>query len=238
MGIINRGNELLEPFYGCGVGANFSSPLQFLISWTNGESRRLTVLDLGCGEAKLLRLINRANLNVDYWGVDIASSPEVDRRTLVNEQVLVFDGVKLPFDQNSFDVIICDQVLEHVKLPEPLLAEMLRCLKEGGALFGSVSYLEPYHSLSIYNFTPYGLALKLEGAGFRDIGLWPGPDVVHFIVRLLFRRVPFLRQVVFSPIAWAVKSCELLGLLNSRTSWLYRLYFSGHIRFLCGKSRQ
>jgi ubiquinone/menaquinone biosynthesis C-methylase UbiE len=39
---------------------------------------------------------------------------------------VTFDGVNLPFGDDDFDLVYCKQVLEHVRHPEPLLAEVGR----------------------------------------------------------------------------------------------------------------
>lgn len=50
-------------------------------------------------------------------------------------------------------------------LPESLLADVTRVLRPGGAFVGSVSCLEPYHSFSYWNFTPYGWYVWLARRG-------------------------------------------------------------------------
>ena len=56
----------------------------------------------------------------------------------------------------AFELVYCKQVLEHVRRPEPLLAEVRRVLVPGGWFAGSTSQLELYHSLSMWNYTPFG----------------------------------------------------------------------------------
>ena len=96
---------------------------------------------------------------------DLPDSPEVRMRTRSDAEFHVFDGLNLPFEEASFDVVYCAQVLEHARHPESLLIDVARVLKPGGALAGSTSQLEPFHSRSTFNFTPHGLSLLLESAG-------------------------------------------------------------------------
>ena len=82
----------------------------------------------------------------------------------------------MPFADEAFELVYCKQVLEHVRHPEPLLAEVRRVLAPGGWFAGSTSQLEAYHSLSMWNFTPFGMAELLEQAGLRPVELRPGID--------------------------------------------------------------
>jgi len=82
----------------------------------------------------------------------------------------------MPFEDSSFELVYCKQALEHVRHPEPLLAEVRRVLVPGGWFAGSTSQLEPYHSLSLWNYTPVGMVRLLDQAGLRAIELRPGID--------------------------------------------------------------
>jgi SAM-dependent methyltransferase len=134
------------------------------------------VLDLGCGAGDSVDLFRSFNPNVRWVGADIAKSPEVAERTRTDAEFVTFDGVTLPFDDAGFDLIYCKQVLEHVRRPEPLLAEVARVLRPGGSFVGSTSHLEAFHSLSIWNYTPYGFCVLAEEAGLEVVELRPGID--------------------------------------------------------------
>jgi SAM-dependent methyltransferase len=141
------------------------------------------VLDVGCGSGRSVEIF-RANAPGHTWvGVDIEDSPEVRMRTRTDAEFHTFDGVNLPFEDGRFDVVYCAQVLEHVREPGPLLAEVARVLRPGGRLAGSTSQLEPFHSRSTFNYTPHGLSLLLEGAGLADVELRPSVDALTLIVR-------------------------------------------------------
>ena len=44
------------------------------------------------------------------------------------------DLTKLPLKDNSFDIILCNHVIEHIKQDQKALSELLRVLKKGGTL--------------------------------------------------------------------------------------------------------
>jgi hypothetical protein len=56
-------------------------------------------------------------------------------------------------------------------------------LKADGIFVGSTSHLEPFHSRSYWNYTPYGFCVLLREAGFRSIVVRPGIDSLTLIGR-------------------------------------------------------
>lgn len=107
------------------------------------------VLDLGCGDGNSINIFKQIYPEIIWHGIDVEDSPEVRRRTNDYESILTFDGINLPYSNNFFSLIYCNQVLEHVRFPDKLIAEAFRVLKPNGVFIGAVSYLEPYHSYSI-----------------------------------------------------------------------------------------
>jgi SAM-dependent methyltransferase len=96
------------------------------------------LLDIGCGQGRILKLLaSRAQRAV---GVDIDS----DARRLARAELLLAgtpnttlrqgDMVSLPFDDNEFDTIILDDVLNVAKKPAEALREATRLLRIGGQL--------------------------------------------------------------------------------------------------------
>ena len=139
------------------------------------------VLDLGCGTGDSVDLFRSLEPRVQWTGADIEQSPEVAERTRTDADFVTFDGEHLPFADASFDLVYCKQVLEHVRRPQPLLAEVARVLRPGGWLAGSTSHLEAFHSRSIWNYTPYGLMLLLEEAGLELVEVRPVIDAFTLI---------------------------------------------------------
>ena len=96
-------------------------------------ARRLTVetrvLDLGCGRGGVLeRLHGRAGLVV---GLDPDWRSLVEHRT---GALALSEGVaeRLPYADDSFDLVCCSWVLEHLPAPERAFSEVARVLRGGG----------------------------------------------------------------------------------------------------------
>jgi ubiquinone/menaquinone biosynthesis C-methylase UbiE len=84
------------------------------------------LLDVGCGEGVVLRHLDRhlhgvavVGLDVDGTGLRVAQAQ--NRVSLVQGSVY-----SLPFADNSFDLVLCCEVLEHVESPDAALAELSR----------------------------------------------------------------------------------------------------------------
>ena len=140
-----------------------------------------TVVDLGCGDGISAQIFRKFEPDVRWIGVDIESSETA--RALQDEEVIIYDGVHLPFSDNSVPLIYSNQVFEHVRHPEQLLREVQRVLQPTGIFIGSTSQLEPYHSWSLWNYTFYGFRIILEDAGLKLSEVRPGIDGFALIQR-------------------------------------------------------
>lgn len=122
------------------------------------------LLDVGCGRKPYRELFKVKS----YIGLDI----ENPGHSHENEDVDVFyDGKTFPFPDNSFDSILCNQVLEHVFNPDEFLSEIHRCLKPGGQFLLTVPFVWDEHEQP-YDFARYssfGLRHLLEKNGFEII---------------------------------------------------------------------
>lgn len=144
-----------------------------------------SVLDVGCGAGNSVDPFRRWRPGIKWIGVDIDSSPETAQRHRQDAEFHRFDGIHLPFPDNSFDLLYSKQVLEHVRHPAASLKDMARVLKPGAWLIGSTSHLEPFHSYSYWNYTPYGFKVLIEEAGLEMAEIRPSIDALTLILRRL-----------------------------------------------------
>ena len=189
------------------------------------------VLDLGCGDGRGLDVIRALAPTADYTGCDIEVSPEVASRTREDGRFVSYNGTDLPFADDSFDIVYSRQVFEHVRHPDRVVAEIARVLKPGGIFAGSLSNLEPYHSFSIFNYTPYGLFRIVEDNGLVLDAMRPGIEGMALIARQLSMRTIGRLPLAYPLFAIAAK---LKG-WDARTQNYAKLRFSGHICFLARK---
>ena len=114
------------------------------------------VLDMGCGAAG--KSLYYASLGATFvTGVDIVAHYEEEAYKLANElgladrfRFVCASAFDLPFDNESFDVIIMNDFVEHVSDPEGALNEAIRLLSPGGRIY--INFPPYYH--------PYGAHLS------------------------------------------------------------------------------
>ena len=202
------------------------------------EGRPWRVVDLGCGSGSSVDFFRARDPDVHWVGLDVPDSPEAVARLRDDARFETFDGVSLPFESDTVDLVYCKQVLEHVRRPAPLLADVTRVLRVGGFLAGSTSQLEPFHSLSVWNYTPFGLAVLMEEAGLRLVELRPGIDALTLIARRLVRRGPPFDRLWArwwggqSPLNRAIDGYGHARRLDVRSVNATKLVFCGQFTFL------
>jgi SAM-dependent methyltransferase len=191
------------------------------------------VIDLGCGRGDSIDLFRAVDPSVRWVGLDLAGSHEFAQRSRADAEFQIFDGVVLPFRDSSVDVVFCKQVLEHVERPYELLADVARVLRAGGHFAGSTSHLEPYHSRSIGNWTPYGLKRLVESTGFELELVLPGIDALTLMARSLTRNRCFNRWWARrSPFNALVDGVGRILRWDAEDRTTVKLQFSGQFAFV------
>lgn len=198
----------------------------------NPHTKKL--LDFGCGEGQHEKQIRKMGFR--WFGIDLKCS--------IKDSV-IYNGINLPFESESFDVIFTSQVMEHLEFSDLTLKEVNRVLKKSGVFCGSFSYLEPFHSSSTFNITPLGLKILLERNGFQLERLFPGLDCISVIVhRILGRSIPNFLKYLVNRIVWQSKESPLNRVINlyGRLQKLtckeinaIKIILAGHLYFLAKK---
>ncbi|MDQ3823091.1 MAG: class I SAM-dependent methyltransferase [Actinomycetota bacterium] len=98
-----------------------------------GPGRR--VLDVGCRSGALTRSYLEGN---EVVGVDVDRDALAEAAQLGIETVWADAQRRLPFADESFDVVVAGEVLEHLAAPRAFVGEAFRVLRPGGTLVGSV----------------------------------------------------------------------------------------------------
>jgi SAM-dependent methyltransferase len=175
-------------------------------------STGLDVLDVGCEDKPYYPLF--AARAKTYLGTDVVPGPLVDRVCPVE---------KLDVDSSSIDLVLCTQVLEHVRDPTAALREIGRVLRPGGFAFVTTHGTYPYHPhpADYWRWTPQGfdaLVEPIDALSLRE--LVPHRGTASCLALLLATYVEILTthahvRVLGRPVIRAVNA---LGELADRAS--------------------
>lgn len=126
------------------------------------------VLDAGAGQGRF----EEEFAHTQYVGVDLAVG-DIDWDYTGLDAIS--DLVKLPFGQETFDVVVLTQVLEHVPEPFLVLQEITRLLKPKGRLLLSVpqSWHQHQKPHDYFRYTSFGLRYLFEKAGLQVESIQP-----------------------------------------------------------------
>ncbi|MEX0655330.1 MAG: class I SAM-dependent methyltransferase [Phycisphaeraceae bacterium] len=107
-------------------------------------ARPLSLLDVGAGQGRTLQYLKAAGLDEDMTFSGIDNAPKRQQRLFEADRWdyrLADVEQGLPYDNTAFDIVVCEQVLEHLSRPEFILAEIARVLRPGGmAILGVPSF--------------------------------------------------------------------------------------------------
>jgi SAM-dependent methyltransferase len=112
-----------------------------------GSLKALSVLDVGCGVGSMQALVRDhvgRSVGVDTSAESIAEG----RRRAPQAELMVYDGQRLPFDNETFDVTFAVNVMHHVPPAQwpAFAAELLRVVRPGG--LAMVFEHNPYNPLT------------------------------------------------------------------------------------------
>jgi SAM-dependent methyltransferase len=145
------------------------------------------VLDFGCGSKPYESLFVNAN---SYVGVDIEVSGHNHKDSKVD---YFYDGKKLPFNDASFDAIVCFEVFEHVFNIEEVLAEISRVLKPNGQLLISIPFAWDEHEIpyDFARYTSFGITHILNKNNFEVVKLTKTTTYILAVFQML---IAYLHQ--------------------------------------------
>lgn len=146
---------------------------------------RGSVLDLGCGDGTLARLLARRCRSVTAADVSRRALAMAKRRLvgLPNARTALVEGWELPFEGTSFDAAVCRRTLSHLDMEAAVLVltELRRVLRPGGVLV---------FDLPNFHHPPYLEALARPGSGSWPAACrpryWTAPMLRALLPRLGF----------------------------------------------------
>ena len=168
---------------------------------TFAPSLKGNILDVGCGSQPYRRYF-KCN---EYIGLDIDTNS--NRQAKVADYF--YDGSRFPFNDSSFDSVLCNQVLEHVFNPQQFLSEIRRILKPGGRILLTVPFVWDEHEqpYDYARYTTFGLRQLFEEQGLR----WLDHKKLGGDVSILFQ----LTNAYIFKVTWILPKWWRLLILSS-----------------------
>lgn len=142
--------------------------------WATGWVDGKRVLDAGCGMGYGTAML-ASRKPTSLTGVDLSEEALVAARAALGEraELTAADVRELPFEADSFDVVVCFEVIEHVDRQAEALAELARVLAPDGVLLVSSPNRDVYtpgNPFHVHEYTPGEFADAL-GQQFQHVAL-------------------------------------------------------------------
>lgn len=191
------------------------------------------LLDVGCGEGYFLQYAER---NYDTYGIDVSEYCIREAMRKTNKTKLSVNSIKqIDYKNETFDIITCFDVLEHLEYPETTIKKIGYILKSGGLFVirvpnlsslgcdlkkeGWFGYVDKTHLSLLSNQEWFSL---LNENDFKIIevfydGLWDTPyiKIVPKFIQNIFIKLPSLGLFILG-IKYPMKLGENLCIISRR----------------------
>lgn len=167
------------------------------------------LLDAGAGDCRHARHFTQQQ----YEACDFA---QVEGKTY-GQLTYTCDLTEIPVDAESYDAILCSQVLAHLPKPDAALAEMVRVLKPGGKLWltAPLFFEENEKPYDFHRFTRFGLTAAMQRAGLEIEQLEPlegYAGTLAYQLAMAYYKMPTSPKALGSgAVGWMASLCVILS---------------------------
>jgi len=196
-----------------GVDSNYFSEYKVReVMQCEKNAQDYIILDFGCGDGNSAPYFIEHLLPISYYGIDISSkSIETAKQHKLDRCYFqTFDGEKIPFDNNTFDIVFMANVLHHIDCAyhKIILSECYRVLKKSGRLYiFEHNHLNPITS-KIVKDCKFDVGAKLVPANniiktVKEVGFidFQRKYTIFFPRKFLFKHlVPFEKYLSWCPL--------------------------------------
>lgn len=130
-----------------------------------------SMLDIGCWDGyKTIKYASKASVK-NIYGIEIVPEKSKEANSKwIKTFSLIADKDRWPFDDESLDCVISNQVIEHLSDVDYFISESSRVLKKWGYLITSTNNLSSWHNIwaLIFGWAPFDLtnsSNKMSGIG-------------------------------------------------------------------------
>ena len=171
-------------------------------------ARRGRVLEIGCGEGGFSGSLPGVD---EVWGIEPSASATVATKRLTRVFQATFDDASAELPLAYFDLVICNDVIEHMARPHDFLSRIAQYIAPGGMLVGSIPNVRYYENMFQYLFE--------KDWHYRDSGILDRTHLAFFTEKSLYKTL----------IRHRFKVLRLQGINGergadiTRRGWVYRI---------------
>jgi SAM-dependent methyltransferase len=166
------------------------------------DQSNLNVLDFGCGTGNLLALLQQYFPSNQYTGADSSATAlesTLRKAPRVNAKLIQVSGddAHLDLSSDSFDVVVCSEVFEHIKNENKSVSLIYDLVKPGGTLLcsvpaGPMSHFD--HFIGHHrHYSKADLRALLENSGFTNVQIYragfPAVNILRIFTILYGKRL-------------------------------------------------
>ena len=137
-------------------------------------TQRNRVLEIGCAEGEFLHSVPGVR---ERWGIEPSPAARVARTRLDHVFEATFDGAEADLPIGYFDVVICNDVIEHMPDHESFFSRISQHIAPDGVLVGSIPNVRFYRNLfemvleKDWNYIEYGILDRTHTRFFTEKSL-------------------------------------------------------------------
>ena len=173
--------------------SNIREDLVNLIS--SDKQAFINILEIGCGSGATLAYIRKTFPNSTVYGIEYVE--EVACMADKNLNVICGDVENMDFEyeHESFDYIICGDVIEHLRYPEDVLKKLKNYLKPDGHILCSIPNM--MHASVIYELLRGNFTYQDSGILDRThLRFFTANEIIRMFERLDFQIIQMLRRIL------------------------------------------
>jgi SAM-dependent methyltransferase len=182
----------------------------------------LRILDAGAGSQPFRRFCSHLEYVSQDFGKYDGKGNAVGLQTTdfdYGKTDIISDIIGIPQPDQSFDAVMCTEVLEHLPTPDLAIKEFARLLKGGGHLiltapFCSLTHFAPFHYTT--GFSRYYYDYHLEKHGFEIIEIQENGSFFDYLAQEIRRLNTVASKYASSELSYLERLSLLLILLTLR----------------------
>ncbi len=185
------------------------------------------LLDVGCGTGATAYVLKSSGVAEQVYGVELFEDAAREARTVLDDVICAdISSTDLAFEEKSFDVILCLDVLEHLVDPWSVLTKLKQYLRDDGVLITSIPTIA---------YAPVILNLLRKRFVYEQSGVMDKTHLRWFTLSSM--------KEMFASSGFSVERCEpnrasgwkmaLFTLLTLGLGWFYSIV---QYRFILRKS--